>query len=453
MAPERQRIAIPYGSGSLEADVPARRASCSPASSRSSPRSTTSGRRCSRDSSGRPGARPLREIAEERATALVLVDDNTRHTPVDRILPVLLDYLNEAGLADEDIRILTASGTHRVMTDDEVLAKVGEEAHRRVAITQHDCRDLESIVEQDPVSGGNSIIPVQINRKVLDADLVIGLGSIFPHSDAGFTGGAKIVQPGVCGTTTTAATHIAAALLDEIPLGDADSPCRLGMEEVARKVGLDFIINVVQDHRGRVLEIVAGDFVAAHRLGAEVSRRAHGVAVPEPADVVIVGSYPGDIDWWQAEKCLVAAYFAVKPGGVVVFAGPCYEGLVHNHPRLRDWLRAVVRRGAGQGVRHRPGRRRGRPHRRRRGHRQRQGTGEGHHPHGDRGPVGRRRRTARLPAHAGPADGGGPCAGARSRGQHRRPSLRRDLHPGRRVTAGAEERDAAATRSSVSSRA
>jgi nickel-dependent lactate racemase len=143
----------------------------------------------------------------------------------------------------------------------------------------------------------------------------------------------------VCGTTTTAATHIAAALLDEIPLGDADSPCRLGMEEVARTVGLDFIVNIVQDHRRRILEIVSGDFVAAHRRGAAVSRRAHGVAIPAPADVVVVGSYPGDIDWWQAEKCLVAAYFAVKQGGFIVFAGPCYEGLVHNHPRLRDWLR------------------------------------------------------------------------------------------------------------------
>jgi nickel-dependent lactate racemase len=337
MTPERQRIAIPYGAGSLEAHVPAGRVLF--AGEFEELPALDDFRSALLVRLEQPtGAKPLREIAEGRTDALILVDDNTRHTPVDRILPVLLDYLNEGGLADGDIRILTASGTHRVMTDDEVTAKVGEEAHGRVAITQHDCRDLDAIVEQDPVSGGNSIIPVQINKRVLYADLVIGLGSIFPHSDAGFTGGAKIVQPGVCGTTTTAATHIAAALLDEIPLGDADSPCRLGMEKVARKVGLDFIINTVQDHQGRVLEIVAGDFVAAHRLGAEVSRRAHGVAVPGPADLVIVSSYPGDIDWWQAEKCLVAAYFAVKPGGFIVFAGPCYEGLVHNHPRLREWL-------------------------------------------------------------------------------------------------------------------
>jgi nickel-dependent lactate racemase len=338
VASEPLHITIPYGSTSLEAEVPEARVIFTggfeelPA--------LDDFEAALRAMLERPTAgRPLREIAEARASALVLVDDNTRQTPVARILPVLFDHLNEVGLSDDRIEILTASGTHRVMTDQELRDKVGEEACRRVVITQHDCRALETIVDLGTVTAGRSVIPVQINRKVLDADLIIGLGSIVPHSDAGFTGGAKIVQPGVCGTATTAATHIAAALLDEIPLGDADNPCRLGMEEVARKVGLGFIVNVVQDHRGRALEIVSGDFVAAHRRGTEVSRRAHGVPIPAPADIVIVGSYPGDIDWWQAEKCLVAAYFAVKQGGTVVFAGPCYEGLVHNHPRLRDWLK------------------------------------------------------------------------------------------------------------------
>lgn len=289
------------------------------------------------------GGKPLRELAAGHTRVLVLVDDNTRHTPVHRILPVLFDYLNTIGLPDGQIEVLTASGTHRLMTDEELAAKVGIEALHRVRITQHDCRDLDSIVDLEPVQVGATRIPVQINKKVLGADLIIGLGSIVPHSDAGFTGGAKIVQPGVCGTATTAATHIAAALLDEMPLGDPDNPCRYGMEEVARTVGLDYIINVIQDHRDRVLEIVTGDFVVAHRQGVKVSRRAHGVSIPEPADIVVVGSSPGDIDWWQAEKCLVAAYFAVKEGGFIVFAGPCYEGLVHNHPRLRDWLKPSFR--------------------------------------------------------------------------------------------------------------
>lgn len=342
MACESLRIAIPYGPASLEAELPKARVIFRgefeelPALDDFE---DTLRARLDRPTAGKA----LRDIAKLRTAALILVDDNTRQTPVARILPALLDYLNEIGLADDRIEILTASGTHRVMTEQELRDKVGNEAYGRVGIAQHDCRELDTIVDLESVFAGRSVIPVQINKRVVEADLIIGLGSIVPHSDAGFTGGAKIVQPGVCGTVTTAATHIAAALLDEIPLGNAENACRLGMEEVARKVGLDFIVNVIQNHRGLVLDVVAGDLVGAHRRGSEISRRAHGVAISEPADIVIVGSYPGDIDWWQAEKCLVAAYFAVKEGGIIVFAGPCYEGLVHNHPRLRDWLKPSFR--------------------------------------------------------------------------------------------------------------
>ncbi|MFA4965608.1 MAG: nickel-dependent lactate racemase [Thermoleophilia bacterium] len=294
------------------------------------------------------GTPPLSELAAGRRRVLVLVEDSTRHTPVARILPVLFDHLNAAGVSDDQIEILGAPGTHRVMTDAEVREKVGDEAVRRVRISQHDCRLPESMVDMEPVHAGDVEIPVRVNKKLLEADLIIGLGNILPHCGAGFSGGAKILQPGVCGFATTSATHVAATLLPEIPLGDVDSPVRAGMEEVARRAGLSFIINVVRDPRGRILAIVAGDFVAAHRCGVEVSRRAWGVAVLEPADIAIVSSFPADIDWWQAEKGLIAASFAVKEGGVIVFAAPCPEGLEHNHPLLREWLKLSYAEGCAK---------------------------------------------------------------------------------------------------------
>ncbi len=284
------------------------------------------------------GAPPLKELAAGRTNVVVLVEDATRHTPVDRILPVLLDHLNEAGVADERIEILTAPGTHRIMTETEVRAKVGENAFGRVRVSQHDCTIPESMVELDPVYAGGVRIPVQVNRRILEADLLIGLGNILPHCGAGFSGGAKILQPGVCGFATTSATHIAATLLPEIPLGDIDSPVRAGIEEVARHANLGFIINVVRDPKGRILTVVGGDCVAAHRQGVEVSRRAYAAYLPEPADIVIASSFPADMDWWQGEKGLIAAGFAVKTGGVIILATPCPEGLEHNHPLLRDWL-------------------------------------------------------------------------------------------------------------------
>jgi nickel-dependent lactate racemase len=284
------------------------------------------------------GCGPLRELVSGRAAVLILVEDNTRNTPVDKILPVLLAYLRQAGVAPPAIEILTAPGTHRVMTPAELEEKIGPGITDQVRVSQHDFRDLASLQDLGPVQVGSSVIPVHVNRKALAADFIIGIGDIVPHCDAGFSGGAKILQPGICGYATTAATHVAAALLDEIPLGVVDNPCRRGIEEVARRVGLGFIVNVVKNFENEVTEIVAGDFTAAHRRGVETSRRSFGVAVPAPADVVIVSSHPCDIDYWQAEKGIISAYFAVRKGGVIVFAAPCPEGLEHNHPRLRDWL-------------------------------------------------------------------------------------------------------------------
>ena len=116
----------------------------------------------------------------------------------------------------------------------------------RFKVDQHNINETESLVHLGYVMSGDYEIPVQLNRDALEADLLIGLGDIVPHSDAGYSGGAKIVQPGICGYATTAATHIVAALLADIPLGVVENPCRAGMEKVAEKAGLAFILNTVK---------------------------------------------------------------------------------------------------------------------------------------------------------------------------------------------------------------
>ena len=343
-AGERTRVELPYGAGSISAEVPAERIVFTGEMERL-PEVEDFAATLRAHLAAPTGTPPLRELAAGKQRVVVLVEDATRTTPVARILPVLFDHLNEAGVSDEHIEILTAPGTHRLMTEEEIRLKVGDEACGRVAISQHDYRDADALVDLGEISAGDYTIPVHVNRTAVDADLLIGLGNIIPHCGAGYAGGAKIVQPGVCGFATTAATHVTATLLPEIPLGEVDTPCRRGMEQVARTVGLDFIINVVQDPQHRVVEIVAGDLLDAHRAGVEVSRRAWGVPIPEPVDIVVVSSYPADIEWWQGEKGLIAGYFAVKEGGVIVFATPCPEGLEHNHPKLRFWLGTTFAEG------------------------------------------------------------------------------------------------------------
>lgn len=285
------------------------------------------------------GCLPLKEMVQKDDRVLILIEDATRSTPVKEILPVLVDYLASSGVPLSNIEILTAPGSHRLMTEAEILEKVGPELMSTIRISQHDYQDENSLLKMPSVFVNGFEIPVQVNRKISDVDFIIGIGNIIPHSDAGFSGGAKILQPGICGYPTTAATHISAALLEEIPLGIVDNPCRLGMEEVARQAGLKFIVNTVKNHRGEVIKVVSGDFVEAHREGARISRNAFSVMIPGLADIVVVSAYPADLDFWQALKGVTAAYFAVKPSGTIIFASPCYEGLAHNHPKFPEWLR------------------------------------------------------------------------------------------------------------------
>lgn len=289
------------------------------------------------------GCAPLEDMVTVSDRVLILIEDATRTTPVSTILPVLVDYLTKLGLRYEQIEILTAPGSHRILTDDELLEKVGVDLITKLKVNQHDYEDESSLMTMDPVKVAGITIPVQINRKVADFDFIIGIGNIVPHSDAGFSGGAKILQPGICGYPTTAATHISAAMLDDIPLGVVDNPCRLGIEDIARRAGLKFIINTVKNYHDEVIEVVAGDCVEAHRYGARISRQAFSVQMKELADIVVVSSYPADLDFWQALKGVTSAYFAVKPGGFIIFASPCPEGFAQNHPRFHDWLRMSYR--------------------------------------------------------------------------------------------------------------
>lgn len=273
------------------------------------------------------GSPRIEDIARGKRRALILSDDYTRQTPVDVIIPILEQKLRSAGV--EDIRILVALGTHRPMTEEEKLARFGLDICARFEIINHEYNNPEALV----TLGGR----FQVNRAVLEADLVIGLGQIAPHRIAGYSGGAKIVLPGISGAEGIARTHwIGGKEPGEKMLGFADNPVRDEMNECARLAGLQFIVNVICDPRGRLIDMVAGDFVQAHLKGCDLARDVFGVCVPEQADIVIADSYPKDIELWQAAKALYAADLMVKPGGVVILVSPCVEGVSRAHPLILE---------------------------------------------------------------------------------------------------------------------
>ena len=274
------------------------------------------------------GSPSLRDLVRGKKKVILVADDITRATPTEIILPLLLGECNAAGVPDGDIAVVIALGTHRFMTEAEILGRFGAEAVSRVAIRNHPFRDLGAHVDLGTTKNGGRI---QINREVFEADFKIGIGSIVPHHICGFSGGAKIVQPGISGEATTAYTHLLSVRAPRSYLGILDNPVREEMDEIARRIGLTTILNTVPDRQGRVAGAFFGDVTAAFRTGVEKAMEVYAVELPEEADIVLAGSHPCDLDFWQAHKTQYPSDLAVKPGGIIIVVTPCEEGVAPTH--------------------------------------------------------------------------------------------------------------------------
>lgn len=278
------------------------------------------------------GAPDLAGMVSGKRNVLIVIDDNSRTTPADRILPILLNKLGEAGIGDGDIKILVGLGTHRPMSGEELEKKVGPEIYRRCPVCNHDWGNPGALSYIGKTRAG---IDIWVNRMVAEADFVIGLGHIVPHRVAGYSGGGKIIQPGVCGPGTTGRTHWMSAYYSASEmLGRPDNPVRREIEEVAAMAGLKFIVNVVQDRTGRLAGVFAGDPVEAHRMGCRMAEKIYGVPVKERADIVISEAFPAESELWLATKALQAADVVVRPGGVIVLLAECPEGVSRSHGAL-----------------------------------------------------------------------------------------------------------------------
>jgi len=280
------------------------------------------------------GLRRLRHLVGKSQKILILVDDYTRNTPTQLILPLIMEELSVAGVLPEDIKFMVASGLHRLMTHEEKIGKVGRDIMENYEVMDHDWRKHDTLVQLENSSRGTEI---WVNKEVLAADFVIGIGHIIPHMVAGFAGGAKIVQPGVCGAVTTDQTHWLSACYQSSEIfGKIDNPIRQEMNEVGVRAGLKFIVNTIHDVTGKICRCVCGDPVEAFRSGCKTAVDIYGAPVPAPADIVLADSYPGDVELWQAGKAIYAAGLALKPNGILILVSPCPEGVCRSHPELAE---------------------------------------------------------------------------------------------------------------------
>ena len=279
------------------------------------------------------GAPPLQQLVKPGQKIIIIADDNTRLTPTKRIVPVLLDALNDAGIPDQDIQIIIAQGTHRAMTPAELDEKYGEPVMSRVTILPHKYKDPQSLVDYGVTTRGTRVL---VNKHVVEADFRISVGNVIPHHPTGWSAGAKTVLPGVGGEATVAQMHFLGSL--DPALGRLDTEMRREMEEFAEKIGLDFILNVILNRDGLLVDAVSGHFVQAHRVAVQKSRQVYGVPIPELADITISSTSPIDWDFFQADKGIFSAEVSTRVGGEIILVSGCREGISPAHPDLADYV-------------------------------------------------------------------------------------------------------------------
>jgi len=236
----------------------------------------------------------LADLAKGKKSAVILVDDITRPTPADKLLPGLIRRLQQGGIPPEGMKILAACGSHREPTPAEIIQKVGMEIPAAVQIFTHECR--KDCAQAGSTAAGT---PVWLNQRMLASELKIGVGSVYPHPAAGFSGGGKIMALGAAGYETIRVLH------DNQPgterrTGEIDHPFRRQISEIARLGGLSFIVNVTLNQDRQICGLFAGGPDRAFAEAAAFARQHYTVPVDRSAEVVIADMYPFDMDFQYA---------------------------------------------------------------------------------------------------------------------------------------------------------
>ncbi|HEX9092049.1 MAG TPA: nickel-dependent lactate racemase, partial [Anaerolineales bacterium] len=290
---------------------------------------------------------PLVELVRPGDRVVVVHTDITRATPNGRILPVLLDELETAGIAHEDITLLNGLGTHRKQTEAELHAMLGNRLVEGYRCLQHDCNDEANLVSLGETSLGH---PVRINRSYLEADVRILTGFIEPHFFAGFSGGPKAILPSLAGAESVFTNHgIEMIAHPKATWGVIEgNPIWEEMREVALRTHPTFLLNVSLNINREITGVFAGDMLSAYKKGCAFVKENAMRAVDKPYDIVITtnSGYPLDQNLYQSVKGMSAANQIVHQGGSILIAAACEDGL----PNHGQYAALLAKAGSPQGV-------------------------------------------------------------------------------------------------------
>jgi len=269
---------------------------------------------------------PLGELIRPGQTVAISICDITRAQPRHAMLCALFEEMPQ--VRAEDVTILIATGTHRVNTAGELEAMVGADILRRYRVINHDSRDSSCLAHAGTTTTG---VSVYLNREWLNADVRITTGFVEPHFFAGFSGGPKMVAPGLAGLETVLVLHDARRIAHpNATWGITEgNPIHDDVREIARMTGVNFAVDVTLNRDQAITAVFAGDLFAEHRLACERARRDAMRAVDAAFDVVLTtnSGYPLDQNLYQAVKGMSAAAKVVRAGGTIVCAAECRDGL------------------------------------------------------------------------------------------------------------------------------
>jgi len=277
-----------------------------------------------------------RNMLTKRTTRIcIVIPDKTRICPVQEALELVLQTLYKVRKTYRGISIIIATGTHRPLSKQEIVKLVGNKICSRVPIMNHMWKDRDSLANLGEHTIGSYDIPIYVNRVVYESDIVIGIGTVRPHRAVGWSGGAKIVMPGVAGKPTIDAWHWAGwDFPREQIYGEAVNPMRLVVEEIAAKVGLNSVVNFVMDACNWPSAVFGGDYVEVHRLAVQFAEQIFTVQVEEKSNVVIAGANPAASTLWESVEAIQIACDIIEEGGTIILIAQCCNGIAPGFPEV-----------------------------------------------------------------------------------------------------------------------
>ena len=278
---------------------------------------------------------PLKELVRAGEKVCIVISDVTRRwQSPETYLPILVAELESAGVRDEDILILSATGTHRRQTEGEKIGLVTRAVYDRIRVEDHQCTEEENLAYVGTTSRGT---PVWLDKRALECDKIILTGGVVYHFMAGFGGGRKSILPGIAGRETIMKNHnlalnpgLGSGSNPDVRSANMNdtNPVHADMMEACSMVNPIFLVNVVVNDDQEIIAAFAGNWITAHQAACDLVDRMYGVPVREKTPLVIAsaGGYPKDLNFYQTIKTLCNAREVVEDGGTIILVTKSEEG-------------------------------------------------------------------------------------------------------------------------------